>query len=215
MNKTMRKTLTVLLFIMIFSCSVIAVQAHEAVDLERKDCSLTIEVNYGGKPLSGGTLTLYRVGDVMEDNGNFGFAWRTELNCMLKMDNLQSPETAQKVLECVKQYNISGVTADNNGKVVFEELEVGLYLIEQQTEADGYSKITPFLISLPQWEDDHYVYSLTAVAKGEIKKESGVLPYSGRIPYTGQLKWPVPVLFVIGAILITVGFMLRRKSEDA
>ena len=34
------------------------------------------------------------------------------------------------------------------------------------------------------------------------------------LPITGQLWWPVPVLFVLGAVMITSGLVLRRKDHS-
>jgi hypothetical protein len=134
MSKMIRKTFVAVLLIALFTCSAITAQAHEAVDMTRDDCTLTIEMKYAGKPVAGGTLTLYRVGDVVESNGDFGFRWKDGLNCTVDMDHLESMETAAKVLECVKLANLEGITVrvDENGKADFDNLEIGLYLIEQK-----------------------------------------------------------------------------------
>ena len=172
MSKMIRKTFVAVLLIALFTCSAITAQAHEAVDMTRDDCTLTIEMKYAGKPVVGGTLTLHRVGDIVESNGNFGFKWKDELNCTVGMDNFESDETAANISECVSRQRLDGttITVDSNGEVVFNDLEVGLYLVRQKLASPGFSTIKPFLISLPQWDDNHYIYSVTAIAKTEMHK---------------------------------------------
>ena len=48
-------------------------QAHDVPDLSRKG-SVTVTVRMGETPVAGGSLTLYRVGDIAEDDGNYSFA---------------------------------------------------------------------------------------------------------------------------------------------
>ena len=220
MSKMIRKTFVAVLLIALFTCSAITAQAHEAVDMTRDDCTLTIEMKYAGKPVAGGTLTLYRVGDVVESNGDFGFKWKDDLNCTVEMENLESKETATKVLECVKSANLEGITVrvDENGKADFDNLEIGLYLIEQKTAAEGYTEMNPFLVSLPRWEDGYYVYSVTAMAKAEIHVTPPDNPPDNpnpKLPQTGQLNWPVPLLAVFGVAFLVVGFTIRRRKNDA
>ena len=47
--------------------------AHEVVDTSRTG-SVAVSLSYEGDPVGGGSLTLYRVGSVVEGDGNFSFA---------------------------------------------------------------------------------------------------------------------------------------------
>ena len=47
--------------------------AHEVPDPSRTDCSIEVVVRYGSQDISGGTLTAIRVGEVVEEDGNFVF----------------------------------------------------------------------------------------------------------------------------------------------
>lgn len=220
MSKWLKKLSCVLALVLSLAGTAVTAYAHEAVDLERTDCSLTIVMKYDGQPMNGGNLTLYRVGDVTENNGDFIFSMKPEIDCQVDMEALQSEETAQAVSACVQQNHISGktVTVGNNGTAVFEDLTVGLYLVRQETAAEGFSPIKPFLISLPQWDGEHYSYAVTAAAKTEPHKEPAPpdepnTPYGPKLPQTGQLNWPVPVLLVLGGVLLFTGIVMRKKKD--
>lgn len=191
-----------------------AVQAHETVDLERSDCSLTVVMKYDGKPVAGGSLTLYRVGNITENNGEFGFELRPELDCNPDM----SEKAAKEVCACVERQNLPGaaVDIDAEGIAVFSDLAVGLYLIRQETAAPGFEPIKPFLISVPRWDGGHYIYNVAAAAKTELHKLPAPPPGpppGPKLPQTGQLNWPVPALLMLGGLLLVAGLEMRRKND--
>jgi hypothetical protein len=42
------------------------------------------------------------------------------------------------------------------------------------------------------------------------------MPLGDNLPQTGQLRWPVPVLTALGALLFIIGWRLnRRRNENA
>lgn len=49
-----------------------AAYAHEVPD-ESQRGAITVEMEYDGKPITGGTLTAYRVGRIQENDGNYYF----------------------------------------------------------------------------------------------------------------------------------------------
>ena len=103
-----------------------------------------------------------------------------------------------------------------NGVVTFDGLELGLYLILQTKTISGFEKITPFLVSVPLWDKDHYLYEISVSEKFELKKTLSTLDKPGpTLPQTGQVNWPVPVLLTLGLVLIVSGATLRRKSKYA
>ena len=52
--------------------AVVPAWAHEVPDL-KKTGSITLTLQYDGKPLSGGSFALYRVGTVTEKDGDYSF----------------------------------------------------------------------------------------------------------------------------------------------
>lgn len=197
-----------------------AAYAHEALDLERSDCALTVVMQYDGKPVSGGRLTLYRVGDITESNGHYGFELRPELHCNADMGQAQSEAVVNEICGCVKRQKLSGITADIDaeGVAAYGNLAVGLYLVKQSAAASGFNSAKPFLLSIPRWDGDRYSYAITAAPKTELHKlpaqTDAPNPHSdAELPQTGQLNWPAPALLALGGTLLLAGLGMRRKSN--
>ena len=198
----------------------LAASAHPVPDLNRRG-SITVTMLYKNKPVSGGSLNAYKVGYVHEDNGNYSFVpVRALQDRISEFKDIQSPKLAETLAKYVAQKKLPPVTAKpvpigKNGTAVFPNLELGLYLVVQETPAPGYEKSKPFLVSVPYLEDGVYVYDVKPGPKTEPEKPSKP-PHSGggKLPQTGQLWWPVPVLVCAGLGSIAVGLLRRREGED-
>ncbi len=196
--------------------------ALEAPDPARKG-SITVQMKDGGKTITGGTLTAYRVGELREDNGNYSFEkTATMADFPQSYGDIDSASLAEQVNTFVKEHKLPAYgTADNkNGNVVFTDLELGLYLIVQTTPSDGYAPLNSFLVTVPIQEDGNYVYEVNAAGKFQLAQKPGPTdpskPPKPNLPQTGQLNWPVPVLAAMGIGLLVLGLALRlagRKGQ--
>ena len=166
----MRKSFISLLVMMILLCSVnMTAFAHDVPQMDKKG-SIEVTMRCEGRPVPGGNLVLYRVGDVSENNGDYSFkliAPYMESGAELK--NLQSQETAQKLADYVKANRLSRTAKDidQNGQVKFTDLELGLYLLMQTKAAGGYYETAPFLVTVPSMDEEKYVYDIDASPKVE------------------------------------------------
>lgn len=220
----MRKRIFSILTALLLLSSLPAAALAHPVPEEGRLCSITVTVRYDEKPVSGGTLTLFRVGEISERDGNYSFLptggfteWGTSFA------DIQSPELAADLAAYAGSQNLSGTARliGTSGSVMFSALEQGLYLLVQNTPAYGYSKLSPFLVSLPYLDEDEYIYDVTASAKSELEREpeptepptTPTTP-GGNLPQTGQLWWPVPVLLLCGLLCIAVGLFRRRRASD-
>lgn len=210
--------------------------AHEAPDTSRKG-TITVNMVYDGKAVTGGTLTAYRVGQIQEDNGDYSFVKTAEMEPLTdSYDDIGSPELAKNVAAFVKDHGVFACkTTDNTGgKAIFREMETGLYLIEQTHASDGYEPINPFLVSVPMNEGGHYKYDVIAEGKFQLMQRPTPSPspsdrptlpprptpprrpFRPKLPQTGQLNWPIPVLTLLGLGVFTAGWVLRygkRKNS--
>ncbi|MGN0202997.1 MAG: hypothetical protein ACI4BB_00540 [Coprococcus sp.] len=209
------KKLKVFLLIICFAYVLtIPVYAHEIPD-ESRTGTITLTLQYDGEPVVGGTLIIYRVGEIYEENGNYGFVPVDDfLGFEGTLDDVQSATLAQELVYYAVEHSVKGTEIINmNGEVVFDNLEPGLYLVVQGEAAPGYSPISPFLVSVPLWEDDIYNYIVNATPKIELEKETEPdipsIPSEPKLPQTGQLNWPVPVLAAAGMALFIIGWGLR------
>ncbi len=202
-----------------------AASAHDVPDLDRTG-EISVTMKEDGKTVPGGSLTLYRVGEVVENDGDYAFALVEELdNTGIVLNDLQSASLAEKLAEEVKDSKFTGATQtiDGNGKAVFEDLELGLYLAVQNKAASGYEKADPFLITLPMYDGEAYQYEVDASPKVQLEQakdspdddddndnDTTGGKRDDRLPQTGQLNWPVPVLAMAGLVLLILGVALRR-----
>ena len=217
----MKRLFSLLLAIIVLFCQPLAVFAHDYVQLDKTDCSIEMLVRYEGENITGGTLTAVRVGYVQEDDGNYYF--RQEITNELLEDITSSSlpkELADFYSNNKNDHDFYTQTQSvTNGKATFRGLGVGLYLIIQNKAAEGYSKMNPFLVSVPYMEDGQYRYHVTAAVKSELEREPETTPPTTKppqkLPQTGQLNWPVPVLAAAGMAMLLLGTWLRsdRKKE--
>lgn len=171
-----KKRMSVLILACILMCAMsMAVYAHEVPDQSRKG-SIQVTMKRNGRIVSGGTLTLHRVGDIREEDGNYGFELTGEFAASgLSLDHISSPELAEKLSNYVSDNKIEGLTKSigKDGTASFEDLKAGLYLIVQNQAASGYYQADPFLVSVPMNENGEYLYAVDASPKVELVKKGG------------------------------------------
>lgn len=202
-----------------------AVCAHAVPDLTAKG-SVTVTMHCGNTVVSGGTVTLYRVGKVSEQDGSYSFTPVDAFaDCDEDFNEVQSSDLAGKLHDYAVEHEITGTTkpVGSGGTAVFANLELGLYLLVQNDAAEGYNKAVPFLIGVPNIQDGVYVYDVNAAPKVELEKEAETVspapttPTDPKLPQTGQLNWPIPVLATLGIMLFSCGWLLRfgrRRSRN-
>ena len=211
--------------------------AHDVPD-ENRTGSVSFTMTYDGAAVGGGSLTLYRVGDVAEDDGNYSFALSEDYaGCGVTLDDITDATLAKTLADYTTENGVEGVTVEigEDGTAKASGLTLGLYLVMQHQAASGYEAIAPFLVSVPMLEDGVYVYDVDATPKmsaltktppqpvnpqepetpGSVTPTTPTAPAQGTLPQTGQLNWPVPVLTVAGLLLILAGWYLRSRSKEA
>ena len=174
----------------------------------------------------GGTLTLYKVADVVVDNGfKFVYAAGFEtLTAPLIEDSDLTADLAQQAAAAAEENGASSVdvqVSDDNGHVTFANLPVGLYLVVETAPAPGYLPINPFLVTVPtkNYEKGTLEYNVDAFPKPPIAERETTttvtteVTTTDRIPQTGQQWLPVWVLGGLGVLLVVFG-LFRRHRED-
>lgn len=200
--------------------------AAETPDMTRTG-SVSVSMTCDGKAVPGGTLTLYQVGAINEDDGNYSFVLTGDFEKSgILPDDISSAALASSLAAYASSGNLNGKTADigNDGKATVDSLRPGLYLVIQTKAADGYEAIEPFLVSVPMNEEGTYVYDVDATPKlSMLRKGTPSVPAvtpsvptaappktsATTLPQTGQLNWPIPVLTAIGLCLFLTGWELR------
>lgn len=218
-----KRILSLILSLVILGSVCLSVSAHEVPDFDRPG-SISIVMTHNDKPIAGGSLTIYRVADVVSQNGDMQFAYTTDFaGCSIAVTELNSAQLPEELARIAVARNVPCTTRklDAQGKVRFEDLKIGLYLVVQQEAAPGYTKVNPFLVSVPQNEGGSYVYDVDAAPKNIPEPE--VIPTEptkpdDNLPQTGQINWPVPMMAVTGILLLVAGCCLwlsgKREQDE-
>lgn len=218
----MQKRISTFLFVLFLLCVLSAgAAAHDVPDLGRPG-SITVGLQDDGKKLSSGSLTFYRVGQIVSRDGNYEFRLTEPFaDSGVSLEEVHSPDLAKKLLSYGEKQRIPGKTLPiRDGVVTFRAGtgELGLYLVAQKEASQGYAPIDPFLIAVPNAQEDGYVYEVDATPKVDLETEAPTQPPapppSGpKLPHTGQWKFPVPVLAIAGLCLIGGGLLLRLGEK--
>lgn len=222
-----RKIISAMSILLMLCVMVVNVSALEEPDMSRTG-SISITMTYQGQSVAGGSLTLYRVADVHEENGaDYSFVLTEDYaGSQVSLDALGDSGTAQALADYAVQNNLAGTekTIGKDGIVVFAELEPGLYLLVQQVPAEGYMAVSPFLVSVPAYKDGSYIYDVDGSPKLALEQAPTdppptTEPPPPQIPQTGLNQWPVPVLAISGLLLVMLGLVLytagKKKSHES
>ena len=126
-----RRICSLLLILVLVSAAALPVRAHEVPDTARLG-SIAISMTHQGEPVPGGSLTLYRVADVVSSDGDYLFAYTADFaECTIPVTELSSADLPRALADIAKARELEGITLelDDEGRVKFTELEQGLYLL--------------------------------------------------------------------------------------
>lgn len=218
----MKRKLFALLAVLAMLCCMSATAfAHEIPDLTRAG-SIEITMKHDGEAVPGGAMTIYRVGDITDDEWTGDFYWvlsEAFADSGVSLADLSDTTLPQTLADYVTEKSLTGTAGDldDNGYVKFSDVVPGLYLVVQHKAAPGYNTAKPFLVSVPGMEDGKYVYDVDGSPKVDPVVPTTVptettLP---DIPQTGQLNWPIPIMVVVGLCLFVLGwFLYLRKAGE-
>ena len=158
-------------------------------------------------------MTLYRVGDIHEDDGNYSFVLTDAFaDSGISIERPLSAETAKKLANYASKQKMEGKRQKigKDAVTTFSDLEPGLYLLVQNQAAKGYEAAEPFLVTLPMLMGDTYSYRVDAGPKvSPVEKADDPNPEQ---PKTGQSALPI-WMFTLSAIgLLIVTRMKERES---
>ena len=139
------------------------------------------------------------------------------------LTSMQLREKAAAVCEAVvdKGTYLDKKTTDSNGKLVFDGLEPGLYLIVRTNAVNTSYEFEPSLIFVPQTSEGELIYDVDAEPKFSKKTDTdspSTTPDGEKLPQTGQLIWPIFVLSILGLVLVVSGVVIikkERKNENS
>lgn len=171
---------------------------------------------------------LYAVAEPASAAGDNAFVYIAAFeNCGLELDPVPEKILAGELAVYAVEQNLTAADSQKseNGRIYFSGLADGLYLLVQKENAAGYSRVSPFVVSLPSVNrDGSLLYEL--VAKPKMEKagtpDPGFKPQpepelpapeKDRLIQTGQLNWPLPVLAATGFACFSYGWLAFSKNR--
>lgn len=166
-----RKLISIFLIVWIFLMMPIAAFAQEFDPGRAGSISVTLLDQGRKKPIAGAELSLYYVATV-ERNGNNRLIYIfTEMfeACGTALDD---PDLAKMLDAFVAEHGapVAKLVTDAKGYAAFTDLPLGLYFVKQTGAVAGYAPCTSFLVTVPNQNDDGYVYDVNASPKTDVAK---------------------------------------------
>ena len=164
-----KKIKYLLIFIMLLMIGKSTVYANNTVDFTKKGTiNITLNDSINNNAIEGANIKIYKLAEAYSKNSNLAFSYHEDLEQCQK--NIEEEILNEETLKCI--YNSNLITENENtndlGYVYFDNLDLGLYLIEQTNAVEGYSKIDPFLVYIPQVENNNWIYDIKATPKTDI-----------------------------------------------
>lgn len=185
---------------------------------EGEDC---VTLKNGSISAADGVLTYYEVAALTD--GAYVYAEDFSAYTVSRA-RLSGAELAETLADFTEQNTFTGVSAavDTEGKVTFDDLELGVYLIVQTEKSTGFDVISPFIVTVPLETDGIWVYDVDAAPKLTVSNSSSTPDDPDDtdepdLPQTGQLNCPVSALALCGLVSFAGGWKLTfgtRKDQD-
>ena len=158
------------IILMFFSINTTSATTNDNIVDFKKKGSITITLNElkENTPVSNASITIYKLADAISDNSNLSFNYHESLLPYEK--DIKDGNITNEILEVVKDNEIVNFSDKTNsdGIVEFNNLDLGLYLIEQTNNVEGYSVVSPFLVYIPKVIDNKWIYDIESTPKVDI-----------------------------------------------
>ena len=152
----------------------VGAKGNHTVDFSRKgSIEVTLHEMSEDTYVEGAEITIYKIADAYLDGVNLAFKYTDEFSsCSVSLDDLTIDDLSKKITLCVKPESIGTSLITNDfGTVIFNDLDLGLYLVSQTNKVEGYSNIDSFLVQIPKFIDNSWTYDIIANPKTDIYKE--------------------------------------------
>lgn len=173
--KTVSKALSILIIsVMCFSLFSFSTAA---VSLDTKgSISLTTLDKDSKEPISGAVFRVYHIALAYENNGSISYIYTDEFKDNgMDMGNFSDAYLPVHLAIYAKANEIPYIekATDNNGKVIFDNLPCGAYLVVPTEAKEGYLNPSPFIVAVPMKDETHnsWIYNIDATPKIESDKD--------------------------------------------
>ena len=164
-------------FIIAIICIIMLIPTTTVAGIKDSDSTLTLVMEHGNIKLSGMTISLCRVADVKEYADGVSYESTSEFSKagadFTNLGREKNIEIAARLHSHAFDNSIDRDIkhTDNDGRVVYDKLEAGMYLVAQHDAKKGEYVFTPYLIAVPtphEVNEGEWNYSIVAYPKSEI-----------------------------------------------
>ena len=147
------------------------------VDFNRKG-SITFELieQEHNEKIADANIEIVKIADARVDlNSNLYYEYVSSLTeCNVDIKDVTKIDV-NELASCINDntQRLSSIS-DNNGKVSFNNLDLGLYLIRQTNKLNKYTSIDSYLVTLPTIENNDWIYDIYSIPKTEIQKKMDI-----------------------------------------
>ncbi len=150
--------------------------------------SVTIKfIEESGTPVTDGDFTIYGVAVLSQQGNSLVYTYSDDFYyCDVDLSGTLDQSMAEAIYKYAREHNVSGITKTlgSDGRVIFDDLPLGLYLVTQSKASTGYSAAVPFLAAVPYYKDGEWVYAVEAEPKIELSGETTTESGGGSDPET-------------------------------
>ena len=156
------------MLIMLFSIDVYA--DNYSVDFNKKGkLNIALTDKEENKAIEGAELTLYKIANVSEKDYHLFYEYVDKITCNASLDNLESSTLTNEINSCLNDdIIVTKKITNKDGIVLFDNLDLGLYLVKQTNKVKGYSTINSYLITIPKVVDNKFTYEISSKPKTDI-----------------------------------------------
>lgn len=170
--KKIKYFLTFITLLSLTSNIVLADTNNNIVDFTKTGTvEVTLKENEEQTPIQGVEITIIEIANADTLDNNLIFTYHENITeCKADLSNLQNEFLASEINKCITNIELPSQTklTNEDGVVYFDELRLGLYLVKQTNEVEGYSNIDDFLVMIPKVEDNNWIYNIKAKPKTDI-----------------------------------------------
>ena len=166
-----RKLISVLLLVLLLLTMPMTAFAQD-FDADRAgSTSVTLMDRDGETPITGAELSLYYVATVRLNGDNrLSYTFTDAFSdCGTPLDD-PALTAALDVFVTEHATPVEKRVTDGQGSAVFANLPLGLYFVKQTSTVAGYAPCTSFLVTVPNYDQEGYVYDVNASPKTDIAR---------------------------------------------
>ena len=173
MRKLKKLCVSLLIALAVSIVPVMSVLGFDMPDPDRP-VSLTMTLKSQGDEVryaSGAEITLYKVASCGISGGAVRYTLTGDYaSSKISLEGKITQSMIDDLVKYTDEHGISGITkkTDNGGKIIFDGLENGVYLVSATSLPEGFTSFVPFMYFLPYFDEDTSEWVYDGVAEPKI-----------------------------------------------